>query len=200
MRSRALTVRPGSVTEAEPATPTGAVPFRAWVPVTLSAPSILPLSWSVSTREGTATAGSDFVPIGPVTLTFAPGETSKWIAVGVIGTQSGGGEADEEFYLDFTTANGPPAVSTSICTIRQLEVRAFIPLSSGLYALRFPTGTGQSYLIEESSLLSGEWIPSSSVLIGSGSVVTQVVFSTQPAVYFRVVATPIAPGTADVGP
>lgn len=195
-----LTVKAGSVTEAEPATPAGALPFQAWVSATLAAPSALPLSWTVATREGAAREGSDFVPLGPATLAFAPGETSKWIAVGIKGTEPGGGEGDEEFYVDFTPSEGPGAAITSTCTIRQLAVRDFIPLGSGLHALRFPTGVGQNYLIEESSLLSGEWTPSSSVLTGSGSVVTQVVFSTDPAVFFRVMAMPSAPAAADVGP
>lgn len=195
-----LSVRPGNVTEAEPVSTAEPAPFLLWVAATLPAPSAFPLSWNLTTREGTAQAGSDFIPLGPATLTFAPGEISKWIAVGITGSQPGGGEPDEVFYLDFTPTTGPTAISTSTCTIRQLAVHDFIPLNSGLYALRFPTGIGQTYLIEESSLHSEEWMPSSSVLTGSGSVVTEVVFSTNPAAFFRVVSTPSSPGAADVGP
>ncbi len=89
---------------------------------------------------------------------------------------------------------------TSVCTVRQLAVQDFFPLGNGLYALRFPTGIGQSYVIKEAGSLAGPWINSSSILLGSGSVVTQVVFSDAPQAFFRVSSAPAAPGTADAGP
>lgn len=191
-----LTVTAGSVTEA----PVGG-PFQVWISATLSAPSTLPLTWTVHSRSGTAQAGSDFDPLGPVALTFAPGQTSKWVAIKVNGSGSSGGlEGDEEFYIDFTPVGGPAAAVTSTATIRQLAIREFYPLGTGLFALRFPTGNGQTYLIDEAASLSGPWIENSALILGSGSQVTQVVFSSKRKSFFRVRAASLPPGTADVGP
>ena len=189
-----LSLSAGSVTESS-----SSGPYRVWVHATLTGPSLLPLTWSVMTRAGTAESGTDFTPLGPAVLTFAPGEISKWIAVAVTGNQ-GQGETDETFFVDFRAASGPANMVTSVCTVRQLAVQDFFSLGSGLYALRFPTGTDQSYVIEEAKSLAGPWINSSSVLLGSGSVVTQVVFSSTPHAFFRISAAPAAPGPAAVGP
>ncbi len=81
----ALSLTAGSVTESS-----APGPYRVWVNATLASPSLLPLTWTLTTRAGTAEAGSDFTPLGPVSLTFAPGETSKWVTVAVTGNQGSG--------------------------------------------------------------------------------------------------------------
>jgi hypothetical protein len=53
--------------------------------ITLSAPTALPVSVDFASADGTATAGADYTALTPGTLHFAPGETSKTIAVDVLG-------------------------------------------------------------------------------------------------------------------
>ena len=53
--------------------------------VSLSAPTALAVSVDFASADGTATAGSDYIALTPGTLNFAPGETSKTIAVDVLG-------------------------------------------------------------------------------------------------------------------
>ena len=70
-------VRPGSA-------------FALWasVPVRLTGPSSVPISLSYSTRDGSAHAGTDFLPTFG-TLTIAPGETMKRILVPVLRAPAG---------------------------------------------------------------------------------------------------------------
>lgn len=191
----ALSVTPGRVTEVA-----GGGPFRIWISAALSAPAATTITWNVRTRAGTAQEGTDFTPLGPVNLSFHPGETAKWVAVGVGGSGNQGAEGDEEFFIDFTAASGPASTVTSVCIIRQLTITDFFPLSTGLYAVVFPTGTGQSYVIEESPSPAGPWANNSSIILGSGDPVTQVIFSSKTKAFFRVSAAPAAPGAAAVGP
>jgi hypothetical protein len=69
--------------------------------VTLSAAYSQPVTVNYSTTNGTATAGSDFQTASG-TLTFAPGETSKTIAVAVLGDQMF--EPDETFAVRLSGA------------------------------------------------------------------------------------------------
>jgi len=64
--------------------------------VTLSAPSPRTVRVGYATANGSATGGSDYVPVSG-TLTFAPGETSKAVTVQVLGDRSI--EPDESFAL-----------------------------------------------------------------------------------------------------
>ena len=57
---------------------------------------------SYATADGTATAGVDYVATSG-TLTFAPGETTKTIAVQVLGNDAG---IDERFYVNLSGASG----------------------------------------------------------------------------------------------
>jgi Calx-beta domain/Domain of unknown function (DUF4114)/von Willebrand factor type D domain len=52
--------------------------------ITLSNPSVEAVKVEYATVDGTAVGGSDFEPIAPKTLTFAPGETTKTVSVGII--------------------------------------------------------------------------------------------------------------------
>jgi hypothetical protein len=55
-----------------------------------------------ATVDGTATAGADYAAVSGA-LTFAPGETTKTIAVQVLGNDSG---IDEVFYVNLSGASG----------------------------------------------------------------------------------------------
>lgn len=74
---------------------------QALFTVSLSAPSGRPVSVDFATAGGTATSGVDFTPAGG-RLTFAPGETSKTVAVAVTGDRANEGE--EVFSLNLSNA------------------------------------------------------------------------------------------------
>ncbi len=68
-------------------------------PVVLSAPSARAVSVSYATVAGTASAGSDFIPVSAA-LTFPPGATSAAVPVAIVGDAAA--EADEGFDLVLT--------------------------------------------------------------------------------------------------
>lgn len=183
-----------SVTESD-----DAVTFIAWIKVSVPNPLPFPVAWLVATRSGSAQSGSDFTAIPPTPLTFAPGETSKWVAVAVTG-QSTEAEPEEEFYIDFSALAGPAPIQSTTCVIKRLAISQFHPIGHGIYALLFPTGVGQSYVIQESATPAGPWTNNSSVLIGSGSTISQVVFSDAAVTFFRIAVTSSSPGAPAVGP
>jgi aryl-phospho-beta-D-glucosidase BglC (GH1 family) len=71
--------------------------------VALAEPSTAPVTVRYATADGTATAGSDYVATSG-TLTFAPGETVKTVAVTVIGDTVA--EGNETVFLDLTGPDG----------------------------------------------------------------------------------------------
>ena len=94
--------------------------------VTLSTPNSRTVTVAAQTATGTATAGGDYTPVGPTTVTFAPGETSRPFAVPVLGDTAD--EPNETFFVNLTNAanatiddaqglgtilddDGPPALS-----------------------------------------------------------------------------------------
>ena len=170
----------------------------AWFSVAMPA-SVVPVTCRVSTRDGTATtADNDYRALGNAPLTFAPGETSKWVAVAV--TAASKEEAREQFFLDVQhSVTG--AVRSAPCTIERLSITQFWRPFPQFFAMRFPTGLGQRYVVYEAASLTGPWTPSSSILTGTGFPVTQTMFSEFDAGFFRVqTAPPLPPGTAAVGP
>ena len=70
------------------------------IPVTLSKASTETVSFRVSTKAISATAGQDFVALEDQLITFAPGVTSQDINVTIQGDTTI--EADESFRLEFT--------------------------------------------------------------------------------------------------
>ena len=72
--------------------------------VSLSTASTQPVTVTVQTADSTATAGSDYTPVGPitVTLTFPAGATSRTVAIPVIGDTTL--ESDETFTLTLSAA------------------------------------------------------------------------------------------------
>ncbi|MFM9032973.1 MAG: Calx-beta domain-containing protein, partial [Mycobacterium sp.] len=71
--------------------------------VSLSQPTVAPVTVGYATADGTATAGVDYTAMSG-TLTFAAGETSKSIAVDVLG--DGVVEAGETFLLSLASPSG----------------------------------------------------------------------------------------------
>ena len=71
--------------------------------VKLSAAAATPVSVNFATANGSARAADDYVARSGV-LAFAPGETSKTVAVGVVGDRRR--EGDEVFYLNLSSAAG----------------------------------------------------------------------------------------------
>jgi subtilisin family serine protease len=74
--------------------------------VSLDVASAQPVTVAYVTSDGSATAGSDYAA-GTGTVTFAPGETSKTIAVPVSGDRLV--EGDETFNVDVTVVDGAQA-------------------------------------------------------------------------------------------
>jgi probable HAF family extracellular repeat protein len=92
--------------------------------VNLSAASAVPVTVQYATVDGTATAGSDYVATSGV-LTFAPGETSKTIAVPVIGDRLA--EPNETFFVNLSgAANATLANGQGVGTILDDEPRISI--------------------------------------------------------------------------
>jgi len=73
-------------------------------PVTLSTASASAVTVAYATANGSATAGSDYGATSGGTLTFAPGETGKTVAVTIVGDASV--ESDETFYVNLSSASG----------------------------------------------------------------------------------------------
>lgn len=163
----------------------------------LSAPRTVPFSCRVSTRDGTALARSDYNALAPTDITFAPGEMRKWVAITVTATAES--ESQEQFFLDVEALDSRELKSAA-CTIDRLAISAFWRASPGVFAIRFPTGLGQRYIIEEATALNGPWIPASPILTGSGFPVTPLMFSESDNGFFHVrTAPPLPPGTPAAG-
>ena len=74
-------------------------------------------SVKVVTRDGTATAGLDYVSLGTnTTLSFGPGETTKTIAVQILNDLFV--EGDETFFVDLLDQSGVAALLGTITTTR----------------------------------------------------------------------------------
>jgi alpha-tubulin suppressor-like RCC1 family protein len=69
-------------------------------PVTIDRPSIFPVSFNYSTRNGTALAGSDYMAVSSGQLVIPPGQTTGTIQIPLI--NDGISESNEIFYLDFS--------------------------------------------------------------------------------------------------
>jgi hypothetical protein len=95
----------GTITDDEPALSIGNVTLvegndgttNAVFTVTLGAPRTGVVTVQYDALNGTATGGSDFTPSTNALLSFAPGETTKTIAIPILG--DGAHEADETFFV-----------------------------------------------------------------------------------------------------
>ena len=92
------TVSIGDATVVEPASGTAMASFT----VTLSSPSAQTVTVQYATADGTATASRDYIAANLSTLTFAPGETSKFVLIPVNADSLA--EGNETFLLDLRNA------------------------------------------------------------------------------------------------
>jgi hypothetical protein len=128
-----ITLSVGDVTVAEPAAGQSYARFA----VTLSHPARAVVTASFSTADGSATAPGDYAPLSG-TITFAPGETSKTVAVAV--KADAVSEAAETFGLQLSGPAGAGlADPTGVATITEP-----VPAGSALiseFRLRGPGAT-----------------------------------------------------------
>ena len=118
------------------------------VRVNLSAPSATTVTVNYATADGTATAAdNDYLAVSGK-LTFAPGETSKSVQVGVVGDRIG--EPDEYFYVNLGGAqNAKIAQRQGIVTIVDDEPR--IGISNGVAAAGDSGSTHWSFTVSLSA-------------------------------------------------
>lgn len=93
----------------------GTAPRYADVQLTLSQAFATSVGFDWSTRNGTATAGQDYVADSGV-VTFAAGETTKTLRVEI--TPDNADESDETFFVDLVARQGGVAGGTATVTIR----------------------------------------------------------------------------------
>ncbi|CAG0959908.1 RTX-I toxin determinant A from serotypes 1/9 [Methylophilaceae bacterium] len=134
-----ITINNVNVNEAD-----GSITFT----VSLSAESGKPVSVDYATRNGSATAGSDYTA-GTGTLNFAPGETSQTITIPI--TEDMVFEGNENFFVDLSNAvNAQITVPTGTGTIIDNEVAPAISVDNvsvaedGGYAVFTVTQSGLS--------------------------------------------------------
>ena len=78
--------------------------WTAIVTVFLSAPAAQAVSVKAATADASATAGPDYTAVPPTTLTFAPGEKNKTVAVPITGDSVA--ETDESFVVNLSAPVG----------------------------------------------------------------------------------------------
>lgn len=162
--------------------------FKAWFKISISGGTTQNATVNYSTSNGTALQGKDYTTTSG-TATFVAGQaTSQWIGVPILaGT---GGNATLKFNLNLTNpVHARVTDNLAVGSIVHMAVTTFTPLGNHLFAIKFPSGFGQNYLIQSTSSVSQGWTPISSILVGSGSPITQVLYCEDPQCFFRVVAT-----------
>jgi Calx-beta domain len=101
---------------------------NAQVTVSLSAPATSPVSVAYATTDGTAGGGTDYLPARG-TLTFAVGEITKAVTVGITGDTAI--EPDESFEVTLANPKGA-ALGTSTATATATIVNDDFPTARGL--------------------------------------------------------------------
>ncbi len=121
--------------------------------VSLSEAGIVPVTVKVATADGSALANSDYAPLGALTLTFAPGETSKTITVHAPGDTLF--ENDEDFTTVLSDATGGVIRDgIGIGTIRNDDAPPVISIASAS-TLEGDAGTSSLTFIVSLSTASG---------------------------------------------
>jgi hypothetical protein len=116
----------------------GTSPFN--FTVNLSSPAEEAVTVNYSTANGSAVAGVDYQATSG-TLTFAPGDTSKMIAVAVTGDRVGG--SDRSFFVNLHGGSANISGSQGTGTIRDDEPRISI---TGVYAYEGNSGDTTPYV------------------------------------------------------
>jgi hypothetical protein len=125
--------------------------------LSLSEAGLIPVTVNMATLNGTALAGSDFIPLVPTTLTFAPGELNKIVTISVLGNTTF--ESDEAFSLVLSSATGGVIRDgIGVGTIRNDDVP---PLVSIADASVLEGHTGTSVLTFVVSLSEASGLPAS---------------------------------------
>lgn len=163
--------------------------YYAWFRVRTSATSGAPVQFGWSTLAGTATPGVDYQESSGA-VTIPAGERTRWVAVPVFGDTEV--EPDETFNFLIPGASGasvPAGGASAAATLKEVAISEFFPVpgASNLYVIRFPTGLGQRYIVEESQILDDElsWVGVNSFQ-GTGTRLTHTQYSDSPHSYFRV--------------
>jgi predicted extracellular nuclease/Ca2+-binding RTX toxin-like protein len=100
--------------------------------VSLSKPSIDPVTVDYATSNGTATAGSDYLAVNG-TVSFAPSETVKTISVPIVGDTVP--EANETFTVNLSNPVGATMPdSSAVGTITNDDGSAYFPLAAGNFS------------------------------------------------------------------
>ena len=122
--------------------------------VSLDAPAAEPVTVAYVTGDGSAATGADFAG-ATGTVTFAPGETSKTVAVAVMGDRLP--EGDETFGVDITVVEGASAVVADEHAVATIQNQVVQPLGFNA-ALRaaFTDSTGDRVVISLRGPGSGE--------------------------------------------
>ena len=110
----------------------------ATVTLSLSKASTSPITVNYATADGTATAGSDYVA-GSGSVTFAPGETSKTVAVTINGDTAS--ETDETFQLRLSNAANATLLKTAATVTIKNDDTPPAPPASADTAILALTGT-----------------------------------------------------------
>lgn len=170
--------------------------YYAWFRIRTSAANGAPVQLNWSTQAETATPGTDYTESSG-TITIPAGERTKWVSVPVLGDSEQ--EPDETFSFRIPTATGatvPAGGLATTATLKEVAISAFFPVpgSPNLYVIRFPTGKGQAYIVEESDVLDDEfsWV-GVNTFQGSGTTVTHTQYSDSQKSYFRVRVQPSPP-------
>jgi hypothetical protein len=137
--------------------------------VTLAKASPLKVTLAYKTTDGTATAGSDYTATAG-SLTFAPGETSKTVAVPIVGDNTV--EPDETFTLTLSSpVNATLGTASATGTITNDDIpnakpgHYSGPISSG-GAVSFDVGSDSSTLTNLVIVFTANCQPSASLTSG----------------------------------
>jgi subtilisin family serine protease/subtilisin-like proprotein convertase family protein len=127
----------------------------ARIPVRLLAPRTHAVTVDYTTANGTAAAGADYIA-QTGTLTFAPGETEKYVDVVVVGDR--GHEADETFFLRLSNATGALIADTQgTATIANEDEMPTVTVSDAL-VVEGPSGARNAVFTVTLSRPSGQGV------------------------------------------
>ncbi len=122
--------------------------------VSLSNASGQQVSVNYSTENGTASGGSDYVSVTNQPITFSPGETSKQIAINILGDSTV--EPDETFFVNLITAiNGNITDSQGVGTLTNDDTPGSIQLSASSYVVNENAGTAPITVTRTGGLSEG---------------------------------------------